>query len=88
MEVKIENKCILFGVCYRPLGQSVLEAAGFLEKLEFSLVLATNKSFDSIILVGDFNDTCTIWNSRHVNSELQNNLVDLTLAYSLKQLIN
>ena len=75
---------VLFGVCYRPPGQSVLEAAEFLEKLEFSLALTTNKSFDSIILVGDFNDTCAIWNSRHVNSELQNNLVDLTLAYSFK----
>ena len=33
MEVKIENKCIIFGVCYRPPGQSALEATVFFGKI-------------------------------------------------------
>ena len=83
-----DNQRILFGVCYRPPGQPAGQVAEFLANLENSLALIACKKYDTVILVGDFNDPCTKWNSRHTKSDLKNNLVDLSLSYNMKQLIN
>ena len=40
------------------------------------------------VLVGDFNDRCSNWNSDHRESELGLKLVQLFESYSLTQLIN
>ena len=88
VSIQNDNQRILFGVCYRPPGQSAGQVAEFVANLENTLALIACKKYDTVILVGDFNDPCTKWNSRHTKSDLKNNLVDLSLSYNMKQLIN
>jgi hypothetical protein len=43
---------------------------------------------ESIIIMGDFSDTCTTWNSDHVTSDLRNDLFDLVNVLDMVQLVN
>ena len=43
---------------------------------------------DAVILLGDFNDRCTSWDSLHDNSELGSNLVHLFSTHCLSQLVS
>ena len=43
---------------------------------------------DAVILLGDFNDRCTSWDSLHDNSELGSNLVNLSTTHCLSQLVS
>ena len=43
---------------------------------------------DAVILLGDFNDRCTSWDSLHDNSELGSNLVNLFTTHCLSQLVS
>ena len=64
---------LLFGVCYRPPGQSAKERTDFLYNFEttFDHISSSNENFYSIILTGDFNDSCSAWDGDHYNSELK-----------------
>ncbi len=70
VEIKINNRKILFGVCYRPPGMSALEVDSFL--LEYAQVMDSvlDSNPDMIICVGDFNDKCLLWDGDHSDSEM------------------
>jgi exonuclease III len=88
VELRLQNKRVVVGTCYRPPGQNKAEADHFIDQLGTSLanVIATNP--ESIILVGDFNDKCVKWDSIHTHSEVKNNLYDLVNIFDLVQLID
>ena len=83
----LENK-ILFGACYRPPNQSADKRSLFLDGLHSTF----NTLFDQIkhpfVLLGDFNDRCSLWGRDHQTSELKFDLVNLLNNFHLSQLIN
>ena len=87
VRVSWPNFCLLFGVCYRPPGQNNADKQAFLFDLELSLNAVSSYKADSIILTGDFNDPCYVWDSAHFTSELGSDLVALTGSANLSQLV-
>ena len=87
VEIRVNLKKILVGACYRPPGQSAEEVTTFMSNLEDSIDLAFNAKPESIILMGDLNDSCTIWDSDHKKSELGLKLYDYINNHDLHQLI-
>ena len=88
VQINWPNFCLLFGVCYRPPGQNSTDKLLFMSNLEQSLIMANSYLPNSVILVGDFNDPCVVWDSAHPLSDLGNNLVSLTNSLGLSQLIH
>jgi hypothetical protein len=64
------------------------QASKFIDDLQISLNAAMMYESDGVYLLGDFNDRCKQWTAPHPESELKENLVDLTSAFGLHQLIN
>jgi hypothetical protein len=77
----------LISSTYRPPSRGVDKVSSFLVNFQESLDKATDSSSLSIIILGDFNDRCTKWNSIHSTSDLDNNLLDLSLLNNFSQLI-
>jgi hypothetical protein len=50
--------------------------------------MVINRNPESIILMGDFNDTCTAWESDHINSELKLKLYDCVNINDLHQMVH
>lgn len=88
IELKLKPRSIIVGVCYRPPGQSRQQADNFIQNLETSIQSIMSKNYESVVLVGDFNDRCTSWSGDHRNSELRLQLHDLVNTFNLMQLIN
>jgi exonuclease III len=88
LEIKLAPKSIMVGVCYRPPGMTRKQSTKFIEDLQGSMSLVMALEADSTYLLGDFNDRCTQWTGRHPNSELKEDLVDMTTSFGLHQLIN
>jgi hypothetical protein len=88
VELRLNHKKILVGSCYRPPGQTQEEVASFMSDLEDSLELAFQQKPESVFLLGDLNDTCTVWDSDHHNSELGLKLYDYINSHDLHQLIS
>ena len=82
------NKTIILGTYYRPPGQLAEERTQFLDLLSQSIEDACLMRSDAVILLGDFNDRCTSWDSLHDNSELGSNLVNLFTTHCLSQLVS
>ena len=80
-------KTIILGTYYRPPGQLAEERTLFLDLLSQSIEDACLMRSDAVILLGDFNDRCTSWDSLHDNSELGSNLVNLFTTHCLSQLV-
>ena len=87
-ELKLTNKKVVIGVGYRPPGQNQEEADRFMEQFSASLTSVMARNPESIIIMGDLNDTCTKWDSIHVNSDLKNDLYDLVNVLDMVQLVN
>ena len=71
LEIKVQNKRIMFGTYYRAPGMSALEVDEFIQNgidKTFDKVLYENP--DMIICVGDFNDKCMSWDGDHSDSEM------------------
>ena len=88
LEICFKPKPIMIGVCYRPPGMNRPQATHFIDELQESIRMTKDLNCDGIFLLGDLNDRCTEWTARHPNSELKEDLVDMTTAYGLEQLIN
>ena len=88
LEVPLSNKRIIVGVGYRPPGQNREEVERFLDEFRTSLSNVIALGAESIVLVGDFNDRCTTWDSNHVLSELKNDFYDMLNAFDMVQLVN
>ena len=89
VETIFRNKSLLCGVCYRPPGMSQDQVAEFISQLRFSFELISNLNDTScLVLLGDFNDRCSNWESDHADSELGTQLVDLLADFDYSQLID
>ena len=88
LEIKFGNSTILLCTCYRPPGQSSEDINTFLDELQQTIDSVMRLQPDGLILVGDFNDRCVLFDEDHNNSELGNRLRDLIIANNLYQLID
>jgi exonuclease III len=88
IELSIQRKKVIICVGYRPPGQNIEEAATFMEDFRTSLTLVMARGAESIIIIGDLNDTCEVWDSVHVHSDLKNELFDLVNLTDMVQLVN
>ena len=88
IETHIGDRKFLISSCYRPPGQNLNKVNNFLELLQLSLESAIDENPTSVLLLGDLNDRCTVWNSTHPHSELKDKLVILTNSLNFSQLIN
>ena len=89
IQIKINKKDCIVGVCYRPPNQSTSEKDKFLNCLEeeISRLISTKSFINLFALVGDFNDRCTAWESDHSESELGTSLVNMCNEFNLQQII-
>jgi exonuclease III len=87
VELQLCHKKIFIGACYRPPSQNVEEVDKFMSDLEDSLELAFQAKPESIFLLGDLNDSCSVWESSHPKSELGLKLYDYINAHDLHQMI-
>ena len=69
IEVKLMHKKILISCIYRPPG-SGQQADDFLEDFQNIVNLMISKDYESLFILGDFNDRCMQWNDTHSTSEL------------------
>jgi hypothetical protein len=88
IELKIQLKKIMLGVCYRAPRQTQADLAEFLDELHSSITNVITYGCESIILLGDLNDTCAKWDSIHVTSELKNGLFDMVNLFDMVQLVH
>ena len=71
LEIKIDNKNIMFGVYYRAPGMIAMEVDDFiLDGIDQTLDKVLCDNPDMLLLVGDFNDKCMSWDGDHPNSEM------------------
>jgi hypothetical protein len=87
VEVELGNKKIFVGSCYRPNGQNVEEVDLFMSNFQDSLERVFQRNPASIIIMGDFNDVCTAWESDHRGSELGLKLYDYINGNDLHQTV-
>lgn len=91
LELKLNTKRLLFATYYRPPlaeGQTVEVIDNFISRLHSSISDALVYNPDSLVILGDFNDSCTDWYGRHSNSELGLKLVNLLDSNNLFQIVN
>ena len=88
VEIVCNHRKTLIGCYYRPPGQNNMQAEMFINNFQDTLLNITQERYHRLIIMGDFNDRCTSWNSIHVNSELKNNLVDMLQASGLTQIVD
>ena len=88
VEINVGGRKFLTSSCYRPPGQNARQITYFLDSLQQSLELAIDENPTSVVLLGDLNDRCTIWNSNHHQSELKDKLVTMSNLLNLHQLIH
>jgi hypothetical protein len=87
VELNIGNKSVYLAVGYRPPRQNLEEVEIFMARFQESLDMVLRRNPESILVVGDFNDVCTEWNSDHRLSDLKLKLFDYINANDLHQMI-
>ena len=87
VEVDMGAKKVFIGSCYRPNGQSAAEVESFMSDFQESLDMVFHRNPTSIIIMGDFNDVCTVWESDHRGSELGLKLYDYINRNDLHQIV-
>ena len=89
VKTQIGKKSITFGVCYRPPNQLNVDRDSFFDCLTEQLsTVCKNKTNGVTILLGDYNDKCTVWCSDHSQSELGLSLVNLFNEFNMHQMIS
>jgi hypothetical protein len=88
IELNMSNKKVIVGVGYRPPKQNRAEVDQFMDQFATSLNKVMDRGAESIIVLGDFNDTCLIWDSVHTNSDLKNDFYDLISISDMVQLVS
>lgn len=88
VEIKLGHCVFLVGVCYRPPNQNAEQIDTFMEGLHDSLYPITGHAKTSVVLLGDFNDRCTSWDSDHSKSELGLRLFRLIQSLNMFQIID
>ena len=69
-------------------GQSADEVEVFVSKISKSIERVLMRNAESVVLLGDFHDTCMVWDSDHTNSELKLKLFDLINNNDLHQMVH
>lgn len=87
IQLNLNNKRVMMCVCYRPPGQCAAKIQDFLTDLQTSIDLAISTLSDSIIITGDLNDRCIMWDDDRPVSELNTQLRDLVLLNNMYQII-
>ena len=87
VEVELGTKKVLIGSCYRPNGQNANEVDQFMTNFQDSLERVFTRNPASIIIMGDFNDVCSVWESDHRDSELGLKLYDFINRSDLHQTV-
>ena len=87
VEIELGTKKIFIGSCYRPNGQNLEEVDLFMSNFHDSLERVFRRNPESIIIMGDFNDVCTTWESDHRGSELGLKLYDYINGNDLHQTV-
>jgi hypothetical protein len=87
VEIVMGLKKVLIGAGYRPPKQPVEEVDTFISLLQDSLDIIFHRKFESIVLLGDFNDVCHEWDGEHSSSDLGLKLYDLINMNDLHQTI-
>ncbi len=88
VELRPDNKKVMFGTCYRPPGMSALQVDSFLDSFGQQTETVMNENPDTLIIVGDFNDRCIHWDDRHESSEMGLKLYNLLSDLNLFQLVD
>ncbi len=88
VELRLGNKKVMFGTCYRPPGMTALQVDSFIDSFGSQTENALNENPDALIIVGDFNDRCTHWDDRHENSEMGLKFYNYLNDMNLFQMIN
>jgi exonuclease III len=88
VEITLGVKKIIVGSCYRPPGQSADEVEVFITKFQESIDQVLMHNYESILIFGDFNDTCNIWESDHHASDLGLKFYDLINSSDLHQMVH
>ena len=65
IKVVVDNKNVVFGVCYRPPNQNLEDIDFFVNGLYATLDTLNERYKCPLILQGDFNDRCESWESDH-----------------------
>lgn len=65
LDCKISTKRCLLAVYYRPQHQLANTVSKFIENLQEAITLGMSTNPDSLMILGDFNDKCTEWESDH-----------------------
>ena len=87
LEISAHNKIILLGVLYRPPDSNIDNVNSFIDNFNDNLDAMSRVKCDAMVILGDFNDRCTQWNSDHTTSDFRNKLRDLVNARGLHQCI-
>ena len=90
VKLSVSNKSFIFGVCYRPPNQTSEEVEFFLNSMyaTFDVLNEMCAVNCPVLLVGDFNDRCELWESNHENSELGLRFHDLLNSFNMSPLID
>lgn len=83
-----QNEKLLIGVYYRPPNQTAADRDLFLLNLNQTLLTVFEENPKTVLIMGDFNDRCVLWDDNHSSSELGNKLYDLVTGNGLTQLID
>ena len=87
IELKFKRHGALFCVCYRPPGQNVASIQSFLIDLQTTIDMSISEQSDCIIITGDLNDRCVMWDDDRPVSELNTQLKDLVILNNMYQII-
>jgi hypothetical protein len=87
VDIRLLSKKLLLSVCYRPPGQRAPDIELFLDDLQSLFDYSIDNAYDTLLILGDFNDRCLQWNDDHNLSELRARLRDLTSMNNLYQMI-
>ncbi len=88
VELRPNNKKVMFGTGYRPPGMTALQVDSFIESFSQQTETVMNENPDALIIVGDFNDRCIHWDDRHESSEMGLKFYNLLNDLNLFQLID
>ena len=68
VELQLKPRPTLVGIAYRPPNMLRNEAITYVQSLQENIMRARNNPNTGIYLLGDFNDKCQKWESRHSDS--------------------
>ncbi len=88
IECTLRDKRCLVASYYRPPGQSTNEIDNFLTNLQTTFDLINLENVDFVVILGDFNDRCSTWDSNHPESELKLGLYDMLNTNLMFQIIS